>query len=108
MRCLVCMKHRVKWLVKQDENGNETLILNKMVTNRENWHKITLNKNCKKYHKIGIKTLTKQDCKVSHNWYQESNLTRLQNITKLVPKIKFNKKMEISQNSNQESNLTNK
>ena len=29
MRCLVCMKHRVKWLVKQDENDNEILILNK-------------------------------------------------------------------------------
>jgi len=41
------MKHRVKWLVKQDENDNEILILNKMVTNHKNWHKITLNKNCK-------------------------------------------------------------
>ena len=59
------MRHRVEWLVKQDDN--ETLILNKMVTNHENWHKITLNKKIAKYHKIGIKTLTRQDCKVLHN-----------------------------------------
>ena len=57
MKCLVCMKHRVKWLVKQDGNDNETLILNKMVTNHKNWHKTTLNKNCK----------------VSQNWHQNSN-----------------------------------
>jgi len=37
-----------------------------MVTNHKNWHKVTPNK-IAKYHKIGIKTLTKQDCKVSHN-----------------------------------------
>jgi len=67
MRCLVCMKHGVEWLVKQNENDNEILILNKMVTNHKNWHKITLNKKLQEYHKIGIKILTRQDCKVSHN-----------------------------------------
>jgi len=46
------MKHRAKWLVKQDENDNETLILSKMVTNHKNWHKITLNKNCKNITKL--------------------------------------------------------
>jgi len=25
------------------------------------------------YHKIGIKTLTKQDCKIAQNWHQRSN-----------------------------------
>ena len=53
-------------------NNNEILILNKMVNYHKNWHKITLNK-IPKYHKIGIRTLTKQDCNISHNWYQDSN-----------------------------------
>jgi len=64
------MKHRVKWLVKQ--NNNEILILNKMV----NYHKIGIKSHLNKiakYHKIGIKTLTKQDCKTSQNWHQNSN-----------------------------------
>jgi len=41
-----------------------------------------------KYHKIGIKNQTKQDCKISQNWYQESNLTRLQNNAPKQKKIK--------------------
>jgi len=44
-----------------------------------------------KYPKIGIKNQTKHNCKISQNWYQESNLTKLQNITQLVSRIKFNK-----------------
>ena len=55
MGCLVCVKHRVKWLVKQDENDNETLNLNKMVTNHENWHKITLNKKLQSITKLASK-----------------------------------------------------
>jgi len=45
-------------LVKQNENDNEILIINKMATNHKNWHKITLNK------KIA---------KGSQNWHQSSN-----------------------------------
>ena len=52
---------------KRDENNNEILIINKMATNHKNWHKITLNKKLQKGHKIGIKVLTKRDCKIAHN-----------------------------------------
>jgi len=44
-----------KTVSKQDENDNETLILNKMVTNHKNWHKITLNKNSQNITKLASK-----------------------------------------------------
>ena len=44
-----------------------------------------------KYHTVGIKNQTKPNYKISHKWYQESNLTKMRNITKLVSRIKFNK-----------------
>jgi len=51
-----------------------------------------------KYHKIVIKNQMWQDCKISHNWYQESSLTKLQNITQLVSRIKFNKVAKYQKN----------
>jgi len=57
---------------KTRENDNEILILNKNGKLSQNWHKITLNK-IAKYHKIGIQTLTNQDCKIAQNWHQEPN-----------------------------------